>query len=251
MRKLFGFLILNIVFIGTLSGQKYAFEIQEINVKDGLPHRSIYDIGKDRQGYLWLSYQGGICRYDGYDFKTFPPSFLNIGKNPVHFSIDKHNRIWYSENSRYENSCGIILPETDSILTIDEFSNGLINSSEIFSINNSRANPDLILIVTNQGTVFKYDSNADQFAKIFETGKEGIYMHCESFKEGVYWIAAHNCIYMKDENTGETKVYKSSFEGMQVIKLTPYYSNFIIEAKERGTLDEKYFTVEDLSLIHI
>ena len=233
MKKCFQFLLLIVMFSGVLSGQKYAFEIQEINVKDGLPHRSIYDVTQDRQGYIWLTYQGGICRYDGYNFKTYSPSLLNIGQDAVHLVVDKKNRIWYCEyaNILTEGFSGVLDPKTDSILTFDEISNGLISSTEIVSIKSSHVNPNEIFIATYSGIIFKYDDEEEKFEQLFDIKEKGLSkLHCESFRRGVYWIAAHNRIFKKDENTGEVVEYNTAFKDKRIDKLIPYETNFILEA---------------------
>ena len=37
-------------------------------VKDGLPENAIFCINQDRKGYLWISTDGGISRFDGRQF---------------------------------------------------------------------------------------------------------------------------------------------------------------------------------------
>lgn len=38
---------------------------------EGLPSSTIYQIYQDRGGYIWLGTEGGLCFFDGYDFKTY------------------------------------------------------------------------------------------------------------------------------------------------------------------------------------
>ena len=40
-------------------------------VDDKLPSSEVYHVIQDKKGYLWFSTNKGICRYDGYTFKTF------------------------------------------------------------------------------------------------------------------------------------------------------------------------------------
>jgi signal transduction histidine kinase len=54
-------------------GQKY--NIQLFNTDNGLPQNSVKDIIKDKYGFLWLTTENGIVRYDGANFlvyKNFP-----------------------------------------------------------------------------------------------------------------------------------------------------------------------------------
>ena len=38
---------------------------------DGLPSSETYEIIQDRQGYIWISTDNGVCRYDGHQFEHF------------------------------------------------------------------------------------------------------------------------------------------------------------------------------------
>lgn len=41
------------------------------NVYNGLPSNHVYSVLKDNYGYLWLSTDKGVARYNGYDFKIY------------------------------------------------------------------------------------------------------------------------------------------------------------------------------------
>lgn len=63
-----------------LKGQNYTTKIY--NVDNGLPQNSIKDIIKDKYGFIWLSTEEGILRYDGSNFlqyKNFKLSSINFG----------------------------------------------------------------------------------------------------------------------------------------------------------------------------
>jgi PAS domain S-box-containing protein len=48
---------------------QYSHDVWQI--KDGLPHNSLYAILQTRDGYLWLGTQGGLARFDGVRFTVF------------------------------------------------------------------------------------------------------------------------------------------------------------------------------------
>ena len=52
-------------------GQEYLFDVQKINVKDGLPHRRVFDIVEDKDGFIWISTIGSINKYDGYQIRVY------------------------------------------------------------------------------------------------------------------------------------------------------------------------------------
>lgn len=51
------------------NNDKAAFTV--LSIKDGMPNSSVSAIVQDRQGFLWFSTQGGLCRYDGQNFISY------------------------------------------------------------------------------------------------------------------------------------------------------------------------------------
>jgi ligand-binding sensor domain-containing protein/signal transduction histidine kinase len=51
------------------SGPSIRFE--HLSIEHGLPQNSANNILQDSQGFLWIGTQGGLARYDGYNFKVF------------------------------------------------------------------------------------------------------------------------------------------------------------------------------------
>jgi len=45
--------------------------IQHFTPENGLPSSEVYDILQDREGYIWISTDHGVCRFDGYEFQRF------------------------------------------------------------------------------------------------------------------------------------------------------------------------------------
>ena len=48
-----------------------SFRIEHYTDEDGLPQNSVYAIAQDELGYIWLSTQRGLARFDGKNFKIF------------------------------------------------------------------------------------------------------------------------------------------------------------------------------------
>ncbi len=49
--------------------QDYSFT--RLSEEDGLPGDQAYCFLKDDRGFIWIGTSGGLCRYDGYDIKSF------------------------------------------------------------------------------------------------------------------------------------------------------------------------------------
>jgi len=56
---------------------KAAFTV--LSVEDGLVNSSVSGIVQDSKGFLWFATQGGLCRYDGSEFKIFENEPFNEG----------------------------------------------------------------------------------------------------------------------------------------------------------------------------
>jgi signal transduction histidine kinase/ligand-binding sensor domain-containing protein len=123
LRKIIFLILIFILF--KVHSQKY--NIQLYNTDNGLPQNSVKDIIKDRYGFIWLTTENGIVRYDGINFlvyKNFPlnsqrftyfygssekDSIFTNGdygntillheKKPVIFKNNKNNKIFISHNN--------------------------------------------------------------------------------------------------------------------------------------------------------
>lgn len=54
----------------TSSGQPQ-YNVTYYDEEDGLPHAHITQLLQDEKGFIWLATWNGLCRYDGYEFRTF------------------------------------------------------------------------------------------------------------------------------------------------------------------------------------
>jgi ligand-binding sensor domain-containing protein len=44
-------------------------EFERFTIDDGLSQNSVYEVFQDNNGYLWMGTQGGLDRFNGYEFK--------------------------------------------------------------------------------------------------------------------------------------------------------------------------------------
>ncbi|WP_160748287.1 two-component regulator propeller domain-containing protein [Flavobacterium sp. Sd200] len=69
-----------------------------ITSDDGLPQNTVLGIVKDKYGFIWFGTWNGLCRYDGYSFKTYmynPKDKKSINNNRIHtLKLDKEQNIW-------------------------------------------------------------------------------------------------------------------------------------------------------------
>ncbi|SEB15025.1 hybrid sensor histidine kinase/response regulator transcription factor [Pedobacter hartonius] len=72
--------------------------IKNYSINDGLPSKNTTCTIKDRNGFLWIGTQNGLCKFDGYQFKTFikiPGDSSSLTNNYINvITEDKKGRIW-------------------------------------------------------------------------------------------------------------------------------------------------------------
>ncbi|MFD2164146.1 two-component regulator propeller domain-containing protein [Paradesertivirga mongoliensis] len=78
--------------------QPAGLKFVHITSQDGLAQNTIHGIIKDKYGFMWFGTWDGLCRYDGYSFKTYmydPDDPTSINNNRIHNIIkDKDQNIW-------------------------------------------------------------------------------------------------------------------------------------------------------------
>jgi hypothetical protein len=80
----------------------------------GLPSNCVYNIFQDSKGFIWISTEAGLCRYDGYQFKTYSnPSQTSKSGSEIH--EDVFGRIWYQNFDGY-----LYYVENDSLHTLKQ-----------------------------------------------------------------------------------------------------------------------------------
>ena len=95
------FLVLALAGNKVISQQK-TIKFGTYSLEDGLSQSSVTGIVQDRYGYIWISTQDGLNRYDGYNFTTFknnPNDETTIPNNYAHFlQEDELDYLWFGTN---------------------------------------------------------------------------------------------------------------------------------------------------------
>ncbi|WP_447641660.1 MULTISPECIES: hybrid sensor histidine kinase/response regulator transcription factor [Chitinophagaceae] len=62
-----------LLLVSVLAGaqSQVALKFKHLGIKEGLPQSTINSMAQDSTGFIWFGTMGGLCRYDGYSFKTF------------------------------------------------------------------------------------------------------------------------------------------------------------------------------------
>lgn len=78
-----------------MSLSSVAQQFKSISVKEGLTDNGVESVEKDHLGYMWFATQDGLCRFDGYKFRSY--SLKGFGFNYNSFSYvaeDQQNNLW-------------------------------------------------------------------------------------------------------------------------------------------------------------
>ena len=133
------------------------YNVRAINNIEGLPDKHVNQILQDSDGFMWFATNNGLCRYDGYEFKTyksssqFPELLQSNIVNAIVEDID-HN-LWIGT----EQGLHFLDKSTDKIVCI---SNDSLPNSFIHSLLISR---DSTLWVGTQVGLLKYNRQTGSF----------------------------------------------------------------------------------------
>ncbi|WDF57375.1 hybrid sensor histidine kinase/response regulator transcription factor [Mucilaginibacter sp. KACC 22063] len=145
MTKTLFFLLINLLFIAGLKGQNLSafqsgdtrnYALRSYTIHDGLPSGNITVALKGKNGYMWIGTDNGLCKFDGYTFK----SLVNIPGNPNSISSnfinalaeDKNGKIWVGTM----DGLNVLDPNTEKFERFyhDDRSKNTISNNKIFSI---------------------------------------------------------------------------------------------------------------------
>ena len=149
----------------------FQLKFDRLEIEDGLSQGSVFDMLQDDKGYLWLGTQGGLNRYDGYEFVVYNSEPFNKETLLSDFISKLHQhhdgKIWAVSLGQLN----LLDPETGVVkrfpLAASEsppfLVNGLVTDHQ-----------DRVLAFGNSGGLARYDEAAGVFVdlspKIAEAG---------------------------------------------------------------------------------
>lgn len=93
------------------------FHFRHITSENGLPHQQVEALAQDADGNIWIGTRNGLCRYDGYDIRTYYHDTANPTSLPGNFVnklfVDSRNRVWIGTSNGLCRYC----PATDGFVT--------------------------------------------------------------------------------------------------------------------------------------
>ena len=92
-------------------------KFRRLDTRDGLSNSQVNSVLRDIRGNVWLGTQFGLCRYDGYRFKTFysyERDTMTLRNNRIDEIQEAHDgRLWLDHGMNYsvyaETSNGMLM----------------------------------------------------------------------------------------------------------------------------------------------
>ncbi|KXH81119.1 sensor histidine kinase [Chryseobacterium kwangjuense] len=158
------FTVFLLLFFSFFQGQTYSTELY--NTDNGLPQNSVKDIIKDRYGFIWLTTENGIVRYDGTNFSVYKNFPLN--------------------SQRFTYFYGSI--EKDSIFSAGGYGDKILLHGKYPRVIKSFKKDQNIIAVQNHKDYFLYCSNYN-----YDVSRNlNLYM---TFQKGRYFITKNEILY--------------------------------------------------------
>lgn len=187
-------LALVLFFATNLFGQDTNIKFKQLNVHDGLSQSRINVIFQDSNGFIWFGTDGGLNRYDGYEFKIFvhiPNDSTSISSNFISdIKEDDNGYLWISTKSglskydhiynKFTNYFASDRPETQ----INIFTNIAIDNFNT-------------IWVISQDKLFSFDIINEKFEEIYLNANlsNGVFNTLILDSQDNLWVTHYNKIF--------------------------------------------------------
>lgn len=99
-KRCIAFATINLLLLTSIIAQPN-FQLTHYTDADGLPQNSVKFIMSDNAGYIWLSTEDGLVRFDGYHFRTYGKKELKTSSNRIQ-AFYSLNKALYCYTANYE-----------------------------------------------------------------------------------------------------------------------------------------------------
>ncbi len=191
------------LFLGFVSvfGQHYQFQQSFYSVEDGLANMLTLAIYQDNRGFVWISDQYGLNRYDGYEFKQFSREKSGLSGDIGVFKMeeDEEGNIWLfndklwgynsTSNWTYDLKVDVFNLNTYKAIPFDEYFEGKA-PFKVEDIQNAKIQDPQKRnwIALKDGKLYQYNG---QFNKVFENPEVSIQYITVDEKDRI-WIGGFN-----------------------------------------------------------
>jgi len=195
--------------------QQTKFRVTNYDETTGLQSSVINAMLQDSRGYIWFGTADGLCRYDGYNFKTFRKISEEKNSLPGNYVIklaeDHNGKIWIGLQkdgiSSYDPATGIFrnydvknvdssaspLARAVTMLFVDKENNvwAGIQQKGIIKLDKETGKFSHYNIIADTNTFFSKEVRSI-YNTVYDMYEEG---------NGIYWLATHDGLYRFNANT--------------------------------------------------
>jgi signal transduction histidine kinase/ligand-binding sensor domain-containing protein len=202
--------------------QTATLRFERISTEQGLSQNTVTAILQDRQGFLWFGTEGGLNRYDGYQFTVFqhdPDSTQSLADNSVASLYEDHTgALWIGTANgldRYDPASGTFVHYTHK--TNDPTSLG---GSFVQAICEDRTG--LLWIGAQDGGLDLFDQSTGRFTHYRHAADDPQSLSDDTVQtiyqdqDGSLWIGTNSGLDRFDRSTGKFAHYRQSPYGAQV-----------------------------------
>ncbi|MFI5161626.1 MAG: two-component regulator propeller domain-containing protein [Sphingobacteriales bacterium] len=162
-------LLLSLLFFalcGYAQSPHLAFD--HLNNLNGLPENEVASIVQDEMGYMWITTQAGLVRYDGYKTKVYLPGSENKNSLPTYIMasvfLDRDHNVWVASYDnglfKYDRSHDRFMQVRSPYLTVHEgISSALCDTSgSIWSVIETNGDKNTVLekLEPSSGKFYRY-----------------------------------------------------------------------------------------------
>ncbi len=148
---------------------------------NGLPSSEVYDVIQDRNGYIWISTDNGVSRFDGYEFHNYGPR-EGLRENVIFtMQLDSLGRVWMQANNGelFYTDHDSIKPYWNNAVLLQypdrpDYAKGFIVEGSGETIHVSTLKYGVISISKN-GHSTTYGKDSTNFRQIFSISNNSIY----------------------------------------------------------------------------
>ncbi|MCR5132091.1 MAG: response regulator [Prevotella sp.] len=258
---------------------------RNLTVEDGLPSNTVRNIAQDKDGFIWMGTDNGLCRYDGVSFRLFRnlengvnqyvscllavESGLYVGTDNgafffdfvsesfrriipsvkggiSSFAADKEGNVWVT---MIRDSIYCYLPESDQFLAYKSPVNRNFVSKVFVDLNNQ------VWFYTNssQYMLYRFNKATEQFQFVktdMPDADAGCYAMTQT-TDGRFWIGTWNGgLYLLDDNDHVEQFFnpRLSMVGSHIHQLSELPNHHLLISCDEGLID---FNPQDRSWVLI
>ena len=172
----------------------------------GLSESTVYDVFQDSRGYIWISTDNGLNKYDGYSMKSY--QYMHNDQNSISEGAprtifeDMDGNIWISTNQGLVNKLD---PDTENFIRINPIDlpnveiNGLVDIDQL---------PDGRMVAKQESYIMILDKNGKNLKNIITQRDSSL---SESFYENLFDLTVNDNLINKISNPGNSDDLTKSF----------------------------------------